>query len=214
MPIHTYTPHKSHKHWKILIYDVTVSDFGYVLFTCMDVGMSLRMPWLPYQHSYWFLQHKYTAVWMCGLWLPISYSCGEPGGTLPYSKNTSGRIPNGIVWWKATGFLHSTDLPLSLFTLSPHLVVSSIQFCMPLSPSPSRSVSPCPVFISTHPCPFICPLYLLANVLGKQRRLYVCHGGCNIWSHRHRACPITPYISSQKCIYFALAVSLQANQAR
>lgn len=74
MPIHTYTPHKSHKHWKIWVYDVTVSNFGYVLFMCMDVGTSLCMPWLPYQHGYWFLQHKYTAVWMCGLWLPISYS--------------------------------------------------------------------------------------------------------------------------------------------
>lgn len=34
-----------------------------------------------------------------------------------------------------------------------------------------------PAFISSHPSPSICPLYLLANVLGKQRHLFLCHAG-------------------------------------
>lgn len=45
------------------------------------------------------------------------------------------------------------------------------------------SLSLCPVFISAHPCPFICPLFFPPCV-GKHKLLYVCHRGVNMWPGR------------------------------
>lgn len=196
---------------------MTVSDFGCVLFTCMDVGMSLRMPWLPYQHGYWFLQHKYTAVWMCGLWLPIRFSfplVESLGVHYPTPRTPAAGYQTGSCEGRLRAPFNSTDLLLSLFTLSPHLVISSIQFCMPLSPSPSHSLSPL-VPYSSQPslahsfALFICPLMCWEN-----KGVCMCVTEGVTYDHAGtEPCPITPYISSQKCIYFALAVSPQANQA-
>lgn len=72
--------------------------------------------------------------------------------------------------------LASTDLLLSLFSFSPHPASPPlILVCFPYSLSLSRSLSfsfsvslsPsfCPVFVSAHPCPFICPLFLFLPLM-------------------------------------------------
>lgn len=86
----------------------------------------------------------YSSVNVCfvicvSFYILLVPSCGELVGTVWYYKNTSGRIPNGIMgrdvyripeWLKAR--LDFTGL-LSLFTFSPHLVPSIQSWCASLT---------------------------------------------------------------------------------
>lgn len=105
--------------------------------------------------------------------------------------------------------LASTDLLLSLFSFSPHPASPPlILVCFPYSLSRSLSlllllclslalllsrVRLCPPLSIHLPSLFISP----SNVCGKQKRLYVYHGRCNMWPGRLRGCVITSYISLQ-----------------
>lgn len=131
-------------------------------------------------------------------------SCGELLGTVGYSRNTSGWIPNGIMGkdvyripkWQKAG-LHSSP-PFPFYFLTPPSTFHSVLVCLPPSfalPLSHIHLSPP---LSHSFALFFFPF--LPNVLGKQRHLYVCHGGWNIWSCRYCACVIMSYISLQKYI--------------
>ena len=124
--------------------------------------------------------------------------------TVWYSK--SGRIPDGIMgrdvygipeWLKAR--LHWSP-PLPFFFLTPPSftpfnpgVPPLLSLFLSLSFSVSLLPSLCPVFVSAHPCPFICPLFFLLLMCVGNKSVCMCvtegvtcdqAGSVAAWSHR------------------------------
>lgn len=141
-------------------------------------------------------------IYMCMMLFILSL--WEPLSTVWYSKNTGGRIPNGITgrdaywipeWLKTHPLL---ALSLSQLTLPPPLIlVTSV-----------LTLSLCPMFISSVHFPSFS-----ANVSWKQKH-FVCVAPRVVHAITCIMRMITSYISLKNEVSFALAVTLQANQAR
>lgn len=143
---------------------------------------------------------------LCGTLWTVWYSKNRIQWQNPKWDHGKGRVLNPRVAESSARLRWSSPLPFYFFT--------------PPSFPPFNPVVP-PLLTLSLPlsCVYLCPplsIYLpslFSPCVGKHKLLYVYHRGVNMWPGRLRGCTITYYIRLQDQVSFALAVSLQANQA-